>query len=207
MNHPVNPSLRNVALVGPYSSGKTTLLESLLWVSGSISRKGSVKEGTTVSDHSPEAKARSMSVEVGVAGIEYQDLRFNFLDCPGSIEFAQETYSALVGAGTAIIVCEADVSRVLTLAPLFKFLDDWEIPHLVLINKMDRAKQSFGEVLQALKNVSSRPLIPQQYPIYQGEDLTGYIDLITEQAYHYHAGDAADPVPLPSENVRSVGGF
>lgn len=199
MNNPVNPTLRNVSLVGPYSSGKTTLLESLLWVSGSISRKGSVKEGNTVSDSSPEAKGRSMSVEVSLAGIDYQNLHVNFLDCPGSIEFAQETYSALVGAGTAIIVCEADVSRVLTLAPLFKFLDDWEIPHLVFINKMDRAKQSFAEVLQALKSVSSRPLIPQQYPIYQGEELKGYIDLITEQAYHYHAGDADDPVPFPPE--------
>lgn len=139
MNNPTNESLRNVAIVGPYGSGKTTLLESVLWVSGSVSRKGNIKDGNTVSDSSPEAKARQMSVEVSVAGIDYENLRLNFLDCPGSIEFAQETYGALVGAGTAVIVCEADVSRVLTLAPLFKFLDDWAIPHLVFINKMDRA--------------------------------------------------------------------
>lgn len=199
MNNPTNESLRNVAIVGPYGSGKTTLLESILWVSGSISRKGNIKDGNTVSDSSPEAKARQMSVEVSVAGIDYENLRLNFLDCPGSIEFAQETYGALVGAGTAVIVCEADVSRVLTLAPLFKFLDDWAIPHLVFINKMDRAKQPFGEVLQALKSVSSRPLIPQQYPIYKGEELQGYIDLITEQAYQYHSGSAADPIALPAE--------
>ncbi|MBE9174150.1 elongation factor G [Synechocystis salina LEGE 06155] len=199
MNNPTNESLRNVAIVGPYGSGKTTLLESILWVSGSISRKGNIKDGNTVSDSSPEAKARKMSVEVSVAGIDYENLRLNFLDCPGSIEFAQETYGALMGAGTAVIVCEADVSRVLTLAPLFKFLDDWAIPHLVFINKMDRAKQSFGEVLQALKTVSSRPLIPQQYPIYRGDELQGYIDLITEQAYQYHSGSAADPIALPTE--------
>ncbi|MBE9254147.1 elongation factor G [Synechocystis salina LEGE 00031] len=198
MNNPTNESLRNVAIVGPYGSGKTTLLESVLWVSGSISRKGNIKDGNTVSDSSPEAKARKMSVEVSVAGIDYENLHLNFLDCPGSIEFAQETYDALMGAGTAVIVCEADVSRVLTLAPLFKFLDDGAIPHLVFINKMDRAKQPFGEVLQALKSVSSRPLIPQQYPIYNGEELQGYIDLITEQAYQYHSGSAADPIALPA---------
>ncbi|MFN5515510.1 MAG: elongation factor G [Cyanobacteriota bacterium] len=192
-------NLRNVALVGPYGSGKTTLLESLLWVSGALSRKGAIKDGTTVGDASAEAKERQMSVEVGVASLEHQDLRFTFMDCPGSIEFAQETTSALVGAGTAVIVCEADVSRVLTLAPVFKFLDDWEIPHLVFLNKMDRAKNSFREILQALKTVSSRPLVPQQYPIYQEQNLVGYIDLITEQAYHYHLNAPADPAPLPPE--------
>ncbi len=199
MNNPTSASLRNVAIVGPYGSGKTTLLESILWVSDSITRKGSIKDSNTVSDSSPEAKARQMSVEVSTAGIDYENLRLNFLDCPGSIEFAQETYGALVGAGTAVIVCEADMSRVLTLAPLFKFLDDWAIPHLVFINKMERAKQPFREVLQALKTVSSRPLIPQQYPIYEGEELRGYIDLITEQAYQYQGGRAAEPIPLPAE--------
>lgn len=188
---------RNVAIVGPYSSGKTTILESILFVTGAISRKGSVKEGNTVSDSSPAARDRQMSVEVVAASTKYQDLNFTFLDCPGSIEFGQETYNALVGAGAALVVCEPVIDRVLTLAPLFKFLDDWEIPHLVFINKMDRAKDSFMDVLYLLKEVSSRPLVPQQYPIFQGEKLVGYIDLVTEQAYHYHEHSPADPVPLP----------
>jgi elongation factor G len=89
------------------------------------------------------------------------------------------------------------VDRVLTLAPLLKFLDDWEIPHLIFINKMDRCNSHFNEVLQALKSVSSRPLVPQQYPIRQNNEIIGFIDLINEQAYHYHANSPADPVPLP----------
>ncbi len=97
----------------------------------------------------------------------------------------------------AIIVCEADPARVLTLAPLFQFLDSWEIPHLIWINKMDRATAPFQEVLAALKTVSSRPILPQQYPIREDQTLVGYIDLITEQAYHYHENAPADPVPLP----------
>jgi elongation factor G len=190
---------RNIALVGPYSSGKTTLLESILLVTGAITRKGNIKDGNTVSDSTPEAKKRQMSVEVSVASTQYEDINFTFLDCPGSIEFAQETYNALVGAGAAIIVCEAEIQRVLTLAPLLKFLDDWEIPHLVFINKMDRAKDHFSAVLNALKQISSRPLVPQQYPIRKDHDLVGYIDLITEQAYQYHAGSQADPIPLPDD--------
>lgn len=89
------------------------------------------------------------------------------------------------------------VDRVLTLAPLLKFLDDWEIPHLIFINKMDRCNSHFNEVLQALKSVSSRPLVPQQYPIRQNNETIGFIDLINEQAYHYHPNSPADPVPLP----------
>ncbi len=199
MNKFSKSNIRNVAIVGPYSSGKTTLLESLLFISGAITRKGSVKEGNSVADSSTEARERHMSVEVSAASAQYQDINFTFLDCPGSIEFAQETYNTLVGAGAAIVVCEPVIDRVLTLAPLFKFLDDWEIPHLVFINKMDRSKDGFMEVLQALKEVSSRPLVPQQYPIRQGSDLVGYIDLVTEQAYHYHLGSPADPIPLPEE--------
>lgn len=208
MNGKVLSATRNVAIVGPYLSGKTTLLESLLFVTGAISRKGSIKDGNTVGDSVAEARDRQMSVEVSVASTEYQDTRFTFIDCPGSIEFAQETYNALIGVDAAIVVCEPVASRVLTLAPLFKFLDDWEIPHLVLINKMDRLTcdgdacgNSFRQILDALKSVSTRTIIPHQYPIGKGDQLIGFIDLVSEQAYHYHAGAAADPVPLP-ESLR-----
>jgi len=188
---------RNVAIVGPYSSGKTTLLESLLYVSKAITRRGKVEEGTTLGDATPEARDRTMTVELNAASAEYGGIRFNFLDCPGSVELQQETDNALVGVDAAIIVCEADPARVLTLAPLFQFLDSWEIPHLIWINKMDRATAPFQEILEALKSVSSRPILPQQYPIREDQKLVGFIDLITEQAYHYHADAPADPIPLP----------
>ena len=197
MNSKRIENVRNVAIVGPYSSGKTTLLESLLFVTGAIARKGNIKEGNTVGDSAIEARARKMSVEVSVASTKYKELQFTFLDCPGSIELVQETQNALVGAGAAIVVCEPILEKVLTLAPLFKFLDDWEIPHLVFINKMDRSAVNYMEILHALKDVSARPLVPQQYPITAKHDCVGYIDLITEQAYHYHSGNSADPVPLP----------
>ena len=190
---------RNVAIVGPYSSGKTTLLESILFVTKQITRKGSIKEQNTVGDSSIEARDRQMSVELSVSDTKYQGINFTFLDCPGSVEFVQETYNALVGAGVVVVVCEPLVDKVLTLAPLFKFLDDWEIPHLVFINKMDRSSYGYREILRSLKEVSSRPLVPQQYPIQQGEQCIGYIDLVSEQAYQYHPQQPADPIPLPED--------
>ncbi|MUL35313.1 elongation factor G [Gloeocapsopsis dulcis] len=204
MNEKGKMGLHNVAIVGPYLSGKTTLLESLLFVTGAISRKGSVRDGNTVGDSSTEARDRHMSVEVNAASTEYNGVRFNFIDCPGSVEFAQETYNALMGVDAAIVVCEPtnDNSnesklRLLTLAPIFKFLDDWEIPHLVFINKMDKGSSNFMDMLHALKSISSRPIVPHQYPITQGEQITGFIDLVSEQAYQYHTGAACDPIPFP----------
>ncbi|NDJ15758.1 elongation factor G [Myxacorys almedinensis] len=191
--------IRSVAIVGPYLSGKTTLLESLLWVTDALTRKGNVQDKNTVGDSAPEARDRQMSVELNVASTTYNTVRFTFLDCPGSIELAQESLNALVGVDAVVVVCEPVVDRVLTLSPLFKYLDDWEIPHLVFLNKMDRADVDFMDVLNALKTVSSRPLVPHQYPIGRGESLIGFIDLVTEQAYHYHPGAPADPIPFPDE--------
>lgn len=105
---------RNVAIVGSYSSGKTTLLESILFVTKQITRKGSIKEQNTVGDSSTEARDRASSVELSVATTEHQGINLTFLDCPGSIEFAQETYNALVGAGVVVVVCEPLVEKVLT---------------------------------------------------------------------------------------------
>ncbi|OKH28376.1 elongation factor G [Chroogloeocystis siderophila] len=204
MNEKGKMGLHNVAIVGPYLSGKTTLLESLLFVTGAISRKGSIRDGNTVGDSATEARDRHMSVEVNAASTEYNGVRFNFIDCPGSVEFAQETYNALMGVDAAIVVCEPtndnsneSKQRLLTLAPIFKFLDDWEIPHLIFVNKMDKGSSNFMEMLHALKSISSRPIVPHQYPITQGEQITGFIDLVSEQAYQYHAGAACDPIPFP----------
>ncbi|MEO0684773.1 MAG: elongation factor G, partial [Cyanobacteria bacterium J06649_11] len=197
----VRTGSHSIAIVGPYSSGKTTLLESLLFVTEAISRKGCVKHGNTISDSSTLARERQMSLEVSAASTDFKDVSFTFIDCPGYIELAQETYNALIGVDAAIVVCEPVAEKVLTLAPLFKFLDDWEIPHLVFVNKMDKANIHVLNILNALKAVSSRPLVAHQYPILQRENLIGFIDLVSEKAYHYHPGAAADAIPFP-ETLR-----
>jgi elongation factor G len=187
--------IRSVAIVGPYLSGKTTLLESLLFTTGSTTRQGSMQEGNTVGDSSAEARDRQMSVELNTARLTYKEVDFTILDCPGSIEFTQETYNALIGVDAVVVVCEPVVDRVLNLSPLFKFLDDWEIPHLIFLNKLDRADVDYMQVLMALKTVSARPLVPQHYPIGRGETLEGYVDLVTEQAFKYNNPERAIALP------------
>lgn len=146
---------RCAAIVGPYLTGKTTLLESLLFATSAVGRKGSAREGNTVGDSAAEARARKMSVEVSAASTEFLGERWTFLDCPGSVELSQEAQSALMIADAAIVVCEAETAKALMLAPLFKFLDDRKIPHMLFVNKIDTANYRVREVLAALQTVSS----------------------------------------------------
>ncbi len=193
---------RCVALVGSYLSGKTTLLESLLHACGAVPRKGTVKEGNTIGDSVPEARARQMSTELSVASAEFLGDPWIFIDCPGSIELVQETFNALMAADAAIVVCESEIERAMTVAPILKFLEDHEIPHCLFINKMDTAMASIAEVIEALQAVSNLPLVLRQVPIRDGEHVTGYVDLASERAYEYKPGEASDLIELPDSMVE-----
>jgi elongation factor G len=186
-------------LVGPYLSGKTTLLEALLFASGTINRHGTQKDGNTVGDSTPEARGRSMSTEINVARATYLDDTWTFLDCPGSVELTWEAQNAMLAADVAVVVCEPEVERALTLGPIFKFLDDYQIPHMVFINKLDTASARVSEVLAALQGVSQRPLVLRQVPTSGGDHPDGYVDLVSERAYKYKPGAASDLIKLPDD--------
>ena len=193
-------SVRNVAIVGPNGTGKTTLLESLLFVAGAISRKGKAGgEGNTVGDASPEARERQMSTEVNAATIEHEGFVISFLDCPGTVDFAQEVRNVLLGVDAAVIVVEPVLERMITVSPLLKFLDAHQIPHLIFINKMDRSEVAYRDLLQSLRHLSDRPVVPHHYAIGRADSLVGYIDLVTEQAYSYNDGAPSALIALPEE--------
>ena len=193
---------RNVALVGPSGAGKTTLLESMLFAAGAIGRKGSVAEGTTVGDSSAEARARQMSTEVSAASFSSHGLDFTVLDCPGSVEFVQDAYAAVLGCDAAVVVVEPVLERMIAVAPLLQFLDANAIPHLVFVNKMDRSEARYTDLLQSLRDLSARPVLPHQYAIGRGDDLVGYVDLISEEAHAFRRGQASDVIPVPAEHLE-----
>lgn len=195
--HPAGP--RCAAIVGPYLSGKTTLLESLLLVTGAIARRGTAKEGNLVGDGSAEARARKMSVQVTPASTSFLGESWTFLDCPGSIEFWQETMNALMVADAAVVVVEPVVDRAMTVAPLLHFLDEHAIPHMIFVNKMDETETRVREFMDALQGVSERPLVLRQVPIRRGETIEGYVDVVSERAYRYKPGQESDLIPLPDE--------
>lgn len=190
---------RTVALVGPYGSGKTTLLESILSVTSAIARKGSVPAKNTVGDSSAEARARQMSVEVNSATTRYMDESFTILDCPGSIEFLQEALNVLPGVDMAVVVCEPEANKALMLQPYLKRLADLHIPHLLFVNKIDKAKGALREMLASLQAVSEKPLVLRQIPIWNNGIVSGFVDLALERAYVYREHAASEIVEMKGE--------
>jgi elongation factor G len=191
---------RCVALIGPYLSGKTTLLEALLHASGSTSRRGSVRDGNSVGDHSSEARARQMSTELNVANATYLGDHWTILDCPGSVELLYEAQGALLASDVAVVVVEPEVERALTISALLRFLDRHKIPHMIFINKMDTANARVRDLLAALQSVSERPLVLRQVPLRRPDgEITGYVDLVSERAYRYRPGQASDLIQVPDD--------
>jgi elongation factor G len=188
-----------VALVGPYGAGKTTLLESILFTTGAAARKGSVPAKNTVGDASAEARNRQMSVEVNCATTKFMDESFTILDCPGSIEFLQETINVLAGVDAAIVVCEPEPNKVAMLQPFLKRLSDAGIPHAVFVNKIDKATGSLPDLLAALQEVSEKPLVLRQIPTWNNGIVNGFVDLALERAYVYREGGKSEVVELKGE--------
>ena len=188
---------RTVALVGPYLSGKTSLLESLLAVGESIPRKGTIAAQNTVGDASPEARAHQMSTEITCAHTQFMGEPYVFLDCPGSIEFLQETMNALPVVDAAIVVCDPDEGKTGLLKPVLKQLDDHGIPHLLFVNKIDKAGGNLDQLIETLQAESERPLVLRQIPITDGEDVTGFIDLALERAFNYKPNAPSEQVDMP----------
>jgi len=195
---------RSVALIGPYSSGKTTLLENLLFTTGTISRKGTIKEGNTVGDSSVEAKSRKMSVEISPVNFEFLGDNFSVLDCPGSIELLQESLDALICVDAAVVVCEPDESKVVAMTPLLRFLDLRGIPYLIFVNKLDRRGGQLTSFLSALKGVTSRSIAVRQLPLIEDEEVTGYVDVVHKRAHRYVNDGQSDAIDVPEAMVEEL---
>lgn len=188
---------RCIALVGPYLSGKTTLLESILARTGAITRQGRVADGNTVGDASPEARSHGMSVEANIASTEFLGDTYTFIDCPGSIEFLHEARSVLPAVDLAVVVAEPDEKKLAALQLILKDLEDLGVPRLIFLNKVDKAEGGLRAALEMLQRASSQPVVLRQLPIWENGIVTGFIDLALERAFVYREHAASEVIEMP----------
>ena len=180
-------SPRSVALVGPYSSGKSTLFEALLEAAGAPVKRPA------------DPRNRPATTEIRMGHCTFLGDPWTVLDCPGSIEFSYETNCALAMADVAVVVCEPAPGRTLTVAPLLKALSDQGIPHMLFVNKIDTLDGSVRDTLAALQEFAKCPLVLRQVPMMHGETVAGYVDVVSERAYRYRKGQASELIQIPSE--------
>ena len=191
---------RCIALVGPFQSGKTTLLEAILARTGAIPRQGAVDAGTTVGDASKEARQHKMSVEATFATTQFMGDSYTFIDCPGSIEFIHDMRAVLPAIDAAVVVCEADEKKVPQLQLILRELEDQNIPHFLFLNKIDKADRRVRETLKLLQPASRVPLLLRQIPIWKNEIVAGFVDLALERAFVYKEHAASEIIELTGED-------
>ena len=190
---------RCVALVGPFQSGKTTLLEAILARTGVIARQGTVEAGNTVGDASKEARHHRMSVELAVATTNFMGDSYTFLDCPGSVEFVHDMRAVLPAVDVAVVVCEMDEKKIPQLQLILRELEDQKIPRILFLNKIDKVDAGVVDALKMLQPASRTKLILRQIPTFSGDLITGFVDLALERAFVYKEHAASQIVPLEGE--------
>jgi elongation factor G len=190
---------RVIALVGPAGAGKTSLAEAMLFAAGATDRLGSTANGSSIGDSSPESRQRGGSTELNLYNFEYLGDQFAIVDVPGSIGFAADGSRALAIADVAIVVVDPDPSRAPLAAPALRALDELGIPHLIFVNRIDQAHGRVRDLLSALQPMSVSPIIARQIPIWDGEKVSGFVDLALERAFKYRAGQSSERIEIPSE--------
>lgn len=194
-----------IAIVGPFASGKTTLLEAILARTGAIARQNAVSSGNTVGDHSPEARNHAMSVEATVATTEFMGDSLTFIDCPGSVEFAFEAEPVLAACDLAVVVAEADEKKIPALQLIMRRLDELGIPRILFLNKIDKTAIAVRDTLKMLQPASSTPLLLRQIPLRKDGIVIGSIDLALERAYIYREYAESEVTEIPGdEKAREI---
>ncbi|MBV9557241.1 MAG: elongation factor G [Pseudolabrys sp.] len=192
---------RCIAIVGPFQSGKTTLLEAILARTGAIPRQGTVEAGTTVGDASKEARHHKMSVELTVATTNFMGDSYTFVDCPGSIEFMHDMRAALPAVDAAIVVCELDEKKIPQLQLILRELEDRKIPRFLFVNKIDKSAQSVHDALSMLQPASRGKLLARQLLTFNGDIVTGFVDLALERSFVYKEHAPSEVIELKGEEL------
>ncbi len=177
--------IRNIAVVGHGDTGKTTLVSAFLYTSGEVNRLGKVEDGTTVTDYDEDEIERKITINTSLAYCQWKDYKINLLDTPGYRAFIFDAKSSMPAVETALVVVDAVSGVEVQTELVWSFAEEFNVPRIVVINKLDRDNASFKRTVDSLQGTLAREIVPVQLPIGEEKEFQGIIDLITNKALYY----------------------
>lgn len=194
--------IRNIALAGHASKGKTTLLEAMLHLAGATERAGKVADGNTVTDFDAEEKKRHISMASAVASIEYKSKKLNFIDTPGLFDFEQGAFEGLRAAETAVIVVSARSGLAVGAEKAFKNAGSRRMARVLVTTKMDDDRADFYKSFNGIVAKFGTAACPVVVPIISGGKVAAYYDMIDGKAYAYADGKRTESDAQPDDAPR-----
>ena len=204
MKNYTTDQIRNVSFLGHRGSGKTSLVEALLWRAKVVAKPGIVEKGSTLSDYDEEEIARQFSINTSVISLDYQDRIYNILDTPGYADFKGEVLSALRVAEGAVLVLDASAGIEIGTEKAWRLLEERHIPRIIFINKMDKGAVNYKKILMDLKEKFGKKVAPFCIPLGEGEEFKGFINVV-ENKCRIFTGEMCEDRPLVEhEDFESV---
>jgi elongation factor G len=195
-------SIRNVAVVGHGQSGKTSLVDALAFVAGTSKRHGSVKDGSSLTDCTPDEIERKYSISLGLAYAEWQDTKINLIDAPGYLDFLGDAIAAIYAADAALIVVSSTAGVEVGTEQAFEHAERRGIPRAFFVSLMDKEHADFDKVYQDIKANLTPKVLPVEIPVGVGPAFNGIVNLLTQKCHMYRPGSKSgeyDEQPVPAE--------
>ena len=200
----LSKDIRNVCLLGHSSDGKTSLLESMLYISGATDRIGKVSDGNTVCDYDTEEIKRGFSIQSAIAPVEWRGIKLNFIDTPGYLDFAGEVRQAMRVAASALIVIDGKAGIEVGTELAFDAAAESKIPCAVFVNKVEDPDSRFNKVFDGLREKYGVGVCPITVPLLKGSKVEGVIDLLDFKAYTFDKTGKATLVDIPAEHLEEA---
>ena len=197
--------IKNIAILGSSGAGKTTLAEAMLFEAGVIKRRGSVKDGNTVSDYFPVEKEYGYSVFSSIFSVEWMNRKLNFIDCPGSDDFVGNVVTSLNVTDTALMVLNAQYGMEVGTINQLRYTQKLQKPVIFIVNQLDHPKADFDNVVAQLKAEYGEKAVQIQYPINCGEGFNAVIDILKYKMLRWKPeGGAPEVLDIPDEELEKA---